>query len=55
MTKFILMLATVFGLSVIVQAADPTSSPSPNAKVKTTQHHTTQHHKIRQHKQMTGS
>ena len=42
MTKFILMLAAVFGLSVIAQAADPTPAPSPAAAAESpakTKHH----------------
>jgi hypothetical protein len=42
MTKFILMLAAVFGLSVIAQAADPTPAPSPAAAAASpakTKHH----------------
>jgi hypothetical protein len=34
MTKFILLLAAVFSLSVIAQAADPTPAASPSAKSK---------------------
>ena len=63
------MLAAVFGLSVIAQAADPAPSPSPKSKSapaaspspksksksKTTQHHATHHHNVRAHQQMTGS
>jgi hypothetical protein len=36
MTKLILLLAAVFGLSVIAQAADPTPTPSPG---KAKHHH----------------
>ena len=62
------MLAAVFGLSVIAQAADPTPAASPSAKSKSksapaaspspkakSKSNTTQHHKVRQHHQMTGS
>jgi hypothetical protein len=62
------MLAAVFGLSVIAQAADPTpaASPAPKSKSKSapaaspspktdSKSKTTQHHKIRKHHQMTGS
>jgi len=38
MTKFILLLAAVFSLSVIAQAADPTPSPAPSAG-KAKHHH----------------
>jgi hypothetical protein len=41
MTKFILPLAVVFGLSIIAQAADPTPTPSPapSASAGKTKHH----------------
>jgi hypothetical protein len=58
MTKFILMLAAAFGLTVIAQAADPTPKPSSSAKPKgkTTHHHkTSSENQHRAHHHMTGS
>lgn len=39
--KLIPVLVTLFGLTVIAQAADPTPAASPKAKAKATKHHKT--------------